>query len=38
MLLWTEHATIDVVLCASSVSMLVKLPILMVPPVFGFWA
>ena len=38
MLLWMEHATIDVVLWASSVSMLEKLPILMVPPDFGVWA
>src|ERR687896_508466 len=38
MLLWIEHATIDVVLCASSVSMLEKLPILIVPPGFGRWA
>src|SRR5919109_3498716 len=38
MLLCTEHATIDVVLCASGVSMFVKLPILIVPPYFGFWA
>src|SRR5918995_3094637 len=38
MLLWIEHATIDVVLCASSVSMLLNAPILMVPPIFGFCA
>src|SRR5262245_45525666 len=38
MLLWIEQATIDVVLCASSVSMLVKLPILIVPPYFGLGA
>src|SRR5262245_46884656 len=38
MLLWMEHATIEVVLWASSVSMLLNDPILMVPPDFGFWA
>ena len=32
MLLWMEQATIDVVLWASKVSMLVKLPILIVAP------
>jgi hypothetical protein len=38
MLLWIEHATIEVVLWASSVSMLLKLPILIVPPRLGAWA
>ena len=40
MLLWIEQAMIDVVLCASSVSMFALLPILMVPPYLGFvvWA
>ena len=32
MLLWMAQAVMNVVLCASSVSMFWKLPILMVPP------
>src|SRR5262245_2382664 len=38
MLLWIEHAKIDVVLWASRVSMLPAMPILIVPPGLAFWA
>ena len=38
MLLWMPQAVMKVVLCASSVSMFWKLPILIVPPRFGVCA
>ena len=38
MLLWMAQAVMKVVLCASSVSMFWKLPILIVPPRLGVCA